>query len=177
MPSFIDLTGKKFSRLTVIEREKTQDKRTRWICRCECGTTKSILAYNIKHPDPARRIYSCGCYGTERRKQSLTTHGLSSGLEAQLFWGAKRRAKEKHLPFTLLITDIKIPKKCPFLGIPIIKVGKLQTANSPALDQIIPGGGYTPENAQVISNRANTMKHNASFEEFERMYVAWKAMM
>ena len=36
--SFEDLTGKRYGKLTVIERiYKTGNKRTSWRCKCDCG--------------------------------------------------------------------------------------------------------------------------------------------
>ncbi len=39
MPNFIDLTSKKFGRLTVlrVHTEKTVENKYRWVCQCECG--------------------------------------------------------------------------------------------------------------------------------------------
>ena len=38
-----DLTGMVYGRLTVLRRaEPTKDGRSRWLCRCECGTEKAI---------------------------------------------------------------------------------------------------------------------------------------
>ena len=40
MGKFIDLTGQKFGRLIVIERDNNTNKKrgTFWICKCDCGT-------------------------------------------------------------------------------------------------------------------------------------------
>ena len=37
MPKFIDLTGQKFGRLTVIDRAPNKNSRTAWNCLCDCG--------------------------------------------------------------------------------------------------------------------------------------------
>lgn len=55
-----DLTGMKFGQWTVIERDyskqyKTRDKR--WMCRCSCGTVKSVLGKYLKNG----KSTSCGC--------------------------------------------------------------------------------------------------------------------
>lgn len=62
MPKFIDLTGMKFGRLTVIERapENTKDGHPRWLCKCECGNTCVVDGKNLRRGDTK----SCGClYG------------------------------------------------------------------------------------------------------------------
>ena len=86
--------------------------------------------------------------------------------------GAKRRAKRKGIEFNLLTYKSlpKVPKYCPILGIPL-KVGKgAGTDNSPSLDRINNNKGYTIENIQIISRKANQMKSNATLKEIEKLY-------
>lgn len=52
MPKFIDLTGKKFGKWTVLELgEHTYtpkgQKRTMWTCRCECGRVKDVCSGSL----------------------------------------------------------------------------------------------------------------------------------
>ena len=62
MGKFIDLTGQKFNRLTVIERANDKDyKRPHWVCKCECGTIKIVYGGHLKNGS----IKSCGCYNSE----------------------------------------------------------------------------------------------------------------
>jgi hypothetical protein len=91
-----------------------------------------------------------------------------------MYHNAKVRAKSKGIPFNLELEDILLPLTCPLLGIDLVRgVGKY-TDNSPTLDRIIPCLGYIKGNVQVISMRANRIKDNSTFEEFERMYLSWK---
>ena len=174
MSKLIDLTGLRFGRLVVIKRGRTKNERTYWRCLCDCGTIKDCLSYNLKHSDPKRRIFSCGCWGRESRLRASTTHGKSKSPEMQMFWEAKKRARKRGMAFDIEWTDILIPDVCPFLDIPISVGQGKQTANSPALDRKDSSRGYVKGNIQVISNRANTMKHDATFNEFERMYLSWR---
>lgn len=72
-----DLTDQKFNRLTVIK--QTEDyvnpkgkRSARWLCKCECGSDKDVVAgsYALKH----NQIMSCGCLqrenGIKRGKDS-----------------------------------------------------------------------------------------------------------
>ncbi len=48
-----DLTGRRFGRLIVLERtdshvKKNGDKQTAFLCRCDCGNVRKVLAYNLK---------------------------------------------------------------------------------------------------------------------------------
>lgn len=76
MTKLLDLTGKQFGRWTVLYRDTTS-KTVRWICRCECGTVRSVLRHNLKHPDPSRRSLSCGCYQREKAREFHTKHNLA----------------------------------------------------------------------------------------------------
>ena len=89
---------------------------------------------------------------------------------------ARKRAIIKNLPFNLYTyKDVpKIPKKCPYLDIDLIvgKIGGLDT--SPSIDRINNSKGYIKSNVQIISRKANQIKNNATFEEFEMIYLHWK---
>lgn len=59
MAAFIDLTGSKFGRLTVIglDQDKSTKRRKYWLCACDCGVYCSKYGENIK----SRKTQSCGC--------------------------------------------------------------------------------------------------------------------
>lgn len=63
--SVIDLTGMKFDRLTVLNRDITKPsgagKPAYWNCQCECGNIKSIRMDKLKNGE----IRSCGCLSKE----------------------------------------------------------------------------------------------------------------
>lgn len=80
---------------------------------------------------------------------------------------AKKRAKAKGIPCTLTLADIVIPKRCPWLGVPL-SVGRGKPHRySPSLDELRYGGGYVQGNVVVISRRANTIKNDATLQELE----------
>ena len=56
--SLIDLTGQIFGKLTVVEKLPTEaDRRTRWLCRCECGNMCVVLSRALRKGQQK----SCGC--------------------------------------------------------------------------------------------------------------------
>jgi hypothetical protein len=87
-----------------------------------------------------------------------------------MYHEAKKRAKSKGLPFTIDKKDISIPELCPILNIPLIVGEGSASDNSPSLDKYIPALGYTKDNVNVISNKANVMKSNANTEEVLLLY-------
>ena len=93
----------------------------------------------------------------KRSKVKLKTYDL--------WFFAKLRAKKKGLEFDITIDDITIPKLCPILGITLIKDGIKQNDNSPSIDRINNLKGYTKDNIQVISWKANNIKGIGSLED------------
>lgn len=87
--------------------------------------------------------------------------------ELILLGQAKYRAKRKGIEFNLEVSDIKIPKFCPVLKIPLTEGGSNggPRGGSPSLDRINNLKGYIKGNVQVISHKANTMKHCANNKE------------
>lgn len=73
MGKFIDLTGKKFGRLTVIKRTSDNKRgKAQWICKCDCGkTTHPILGTSLTRG----HTQSCGCLRTEGLIERKTKHG------------------------------------------------------------------------------------------------------
>lgn len=58
MAKLIDLVGKKFGFLTVIERaENTKNGGSKWKCKCDCGNETVVSAGNLKNG----AVKSCGC--------------------------------------------------------------------------------------------------------------------
>lgn len=66
MPPLKDLTGQRFGRLIVVERDTSRNG-VYWLCRCDCGKTVSVRAYNLT----SSSTKSCGCLNNEliHRKQ------------------------------------------------------------------------------------------------------------
>lgn len=86
--SFIDLTGQKFGRWTVVaEAEKDPSiisRSKRWLCQCECGTRRVVSANSLM----SGRSLSCGCYHSEIMRDvgaTNATHGLSSSRLYAIF--------------------------------------------------------------------------------------------
>lgn len=62
MAAFIDLTGKRFGRLTVLSRGESDSRgKTRFNCLCDCGTPRLVYSTSLKNGDTV----SCGCYAKD----------------------------------------------------------------------------------------------------------------
>ncbi len=67
MGKIIDLTGKQFGRLMVLEKDLSQKHKanTFWICQCKCGNIKSIRSSSLLNGSSK----SCGCLARELLSQ------------------------------------------------------------------------------------------------------------
>ena len=74
----IDLTGQKFGRLLVLQRDfnKLRSQGVYWKCLCDCGNIISVIAHSLKEGN----TQSCGCL-----KQETTSELLALHLEGQRF--------------------------------------------------------------------------------------------
>lgn len=85
MGKFIDLTGQKFNRLTVISRKGTNKcGNVLWKCKCECGNeTVTEGTYLL-----TGHTKSCGCLLKDsakyRNKEKTTTHGLTYDRDGKI---------------------------------------------------------------------------------------------
>jgi len=86
----------------------------------------------------------------------------------------RERCKAKNIQYKLTVEDLKIPRYCPILGIEIKRGIKTFIASSPSLDRIDVSQGYVPENIRIISWRANKLKNNATYMEYEKIYFFYK---
>lgn len=73
-----DLIGKRFGRLTVIERAGSNEYgKARWLCQCDCGNYHYATTNTLK----TGRVASCGCLGKEQKSingKNNIAHGLSN---------------------------------------------------------------------------------------------------
>lgn len=92
--NFIDLTGRSFSRLTVIRRAKPkgEDKTVFWRCMCDCGTSAVVAGSKLK----SGHTRSCGCFQRERAIELNTTHGMAMTPEYNVWSLMKDRCLNKN---------------------------------------------------------------------------------
>ena len=90
--------------------------------------------------------------------------------EKILLLSAKNRSKKRGVECTINETDINIPKLCPVFKEPLEKEfrpsgKKGASPYAASLDRIDNTKGYIKGNIQVLSNKANSMKSNATPQE------------
>lgn len=164
MPILKDLTNRKFGNITAMwpagRAKKIGD--VVWLCACDCGDLKPVFARNLLH----------GC--TTGRRCKKCHPRIDATIEHTLWASAKQRAKESGRVFDLVVSDIVIPDMCPKLGISIFSSKGRFSPNSPSVDRKDSSKGYTKDNIQIISWRANRLKADGTKEEFEMLLRNWE---
>lgn len=84
---------------------------------------------------------------------------------------SKQRAKIKNRVHNITVDDIKsiypVDGKCPVFGFDLMFNESGFRENSPSIDRIDSDKGYTVDNIQIISWKANRIKAYATVEELE----------
>ena len=70
-----NMVGRKFSQLLIVEKDANGKGKSRWICRCDCGNTISVISYNLT----SGNTKSCGCF--KKSGVSHRTHGMRKSSE------------------------------------------------------------------------------------------------
>ena len=129
--------------------------------------------------DTHRECTKCGTMFEITSKMTLCKRCNSERVKSQtpewkMHQRAKQRCKASGRRFAIEVSDVVIPDYCPILGIAInVNSGKSGAyANSPSLDRIDNSRGYEPDNIQVISQKANAMKHCATNSELHK-FADW----
>ena len=67
MARYVDLTGQKFGRWTVlnITDKRTKNRSIIWHCKCQCGNEKDVDSYTLR----SGQSKSCGCLNKEKAAQ------------------------------------------------------------------------------------------------------------
>ena len=95
MPAFIDRTGRRYGRLSVIglSENRTNNGRKLWVCRCVCGNICEVRGSDLA----TSRITSCGCFRSESTRTRKTKHGKSKGNRLYQTWqNMKRRCNDEN---------------------------------------------------------------------------------
>jgi hypothetical protein len=67
----MDLSGKRFGKLIVLDEYKVKNKKTFWLCKCDCGNISWKWAGSLRNGDTT----SCGCLGKEQAIQRMKSYG------------------------------------------------------------------------------------------------------
>ena len=168
-----DLTGKKFNRLLVLKRIENRNHRTCWLCKCDCGNEKEVLAQNLKN----NGTQSCGCLHIETNKIKCEYSKLKEPGEAGLrILLARYKAGALRRKFEWKLTKEQFKemtsRNCYYCGLEPKQI--VNTYNSNHIGKYIYNGvdridnklGYTLNNSTTCCKMCNKAKMTLSSKEF-----------
>lgn len=97
MSRLIDLTGRRFGRLTVSHRapdgiQPSGQRSVRWLCECDCGNTAIVRAAHLRDG----HTKSCGCWNKDEATRNATTHGMDNTRLYRIYTYMKSRCYNKN---------------------------------------------------------------------------------
>jgi len=159
-----------------------------------CKEAKSLFEFTKNNASPDGLQYKCrSCdleYQKNRRiqnKDQILDYSRNYQKNKRknfefrlqmLLNASKQRSKKKSRENTLTLEDIKsiYPEDglCPIFGIKLVFGDAGFREKSPSIDRIDSTKGYTKDNIQIISWKANRIKTNSSIEELELILAYMK---
>ena len=88
----INIVGKRYGRLVVIEKADSLNGHTRWLCKCDCGKECIVHGISLKTGNTT----SCGCYKTENAKKLYSTVRQNNKRLYGVWNGIKQRCNNKN---------------------------------------------------------------------------------
>lgn len=89
MPIFIDLSGRKFGSLYVVNRATTSKRKVHWNCICDCGQRCVVRGCSLV----SGHTVSCGCVGALRLSEHRLVHGQSNTRTYRIWVGMHGRCR------------------------------------------------------------------------------------
>ena len=164
----LNLVGRKFTRLTVLEFFGVQEdghRESLWTCRCDCGNLWRTTGYSLT----SGNTKSCGCYHKIRTRQLFTTP-IEDLTISRVLCDYRKSARVKGNTFDLSKEHIAklINQECYYCGTP--PGNKLKQHNRmityQGIDRKDNTKGYTPDNVVPCCIVCNKMKKALSHDEF-----------
>jgi len=164
----LDLVGRRFTRLVVLQDVGNHPStgESLWECKCDCGKITKVTGYCLT----SGNTKSCGCYHKIRTRQLFSKSDSVIRIN-RVFLDYQRRAKEKNLNFVLSKEQFKslIDSDCYYCGAKPSNSFVQHNKSLPVyqgIDRMDNTKGYTPDNVVPCCIVCNKMKKALSHDEF-----------
>jgi hypothetical protein len=162
-----DLTGQRFGRLTVVGLDSIRNKKSYWLCKCECGNECLVRSDLLQ----CNNTLSCGCYVKDRSLLPLPEYTEEVALKKakSILKGIKQRCynsnstkysiyggrgiivcdrwKDKQTGLASFLADMGVPP-----------------SHKHQLDRIDNDGSYEPGNCRWVTNQQNNRNKQSDFD-------------
>ncbi len=154
----IDITNKKFGRLTAINKtnERSSDGGVIWKFRCECGK----ITFHVGNRVSRGQIISCGC----ARKSKNAQKSLIKSKYTDYKYSAKLRKINFNLSFEQF--EMLSMKDCNYCGQSPQKCDRKFKGIFNGIDRIDNTRGYFVENTVACCKQCNLAKNDQNLKDF-----------
>lgn len=160
MGNFIDLTGQKFGRLTVIEKNGHKGEKIAWLCKCDCGNYVTVTGTGLK----SGNTKSCGCLKKEIVSKIKTKHGDANTRLYQAWQNMKNRVNNPNQTEYKNYGGRGIKICAEWYSYENFRDWSLSNGydDTLTLDRINVNGNYSPENCRWVGKivQANNKTNN-----------------
>ena len=169
----VDLTGKRFGRLLVGQRQR-ENTTTYYLCKCDCGNEQWVSHSSLI----SKQSQSCGCLQKDKLVER-SSKNLPEVIASRLWSYYKRNAQMRDIPFHLTKEDFfrLIYQPCLYcrrIGIKTEtrwkrrkETNEEKTLLHNGIDRFDNRYGYTQTNSVSCCQKCNTGKGNMPFDEFK----------
>lgn len=168
---FIDKTGMKYGRLTVLSlKNKTPAK---WLCKCDCGNETIIYGSHLIE----NGTKSCGCLNKELTSKRVKTHGLTKSKTYQTWRSMKGRCLNPNYNGYKRYGGAGIKVCDSWMDFNNFLLDMGERPKNSTLDRIDNSGDYEPKNCrwatpkQQASNRNKTL--NITYNGITKSAKEW----
>jgi hypothetical protein len=185
MRNFVDWTGRRVGKLTVIHRVEDFRKPglrkngyrhariTQWLCLCDCGNERTVRSDMLRKESVA----SCGCYRRQKKPTYRRKEGLPPGRAARNFVYKQYRLSARTRGLAWELTDEEFDdltgRNCRYCGCPPSRVKDHGSYNGTftynGIDRKDNSLGYVIGNVVPCCTICNRAKRDMPYEDF----IAW----
>ena len=159
----VNLTGKRFGRLVVLEKTKAHNKSSSfWKCLCDCGNITESSGQHLQNG----HTKSCGCYRKELGFTLNKTHGMSKQNKTYKTWKLMR--SRCNTPTDMHYKwyggrGIKVSKEWDNFLVFLQDMG--ERPDGKTLDRINPDGDYCKSNCRWATPKEQARTNRGCFKK------------
>lgn len=168
MSQKINLLGRRFGRLVVVEEQPSINRRTYWKCKCDCGNYHVAQKSNLFYG----HVKSCGCKKIENDTKNKKPNNYSQFRQLWIIY--RMNARKRNLDFLITTEELSaiVVQKCFYCGSEPKNI--FRATIEKAKEKLIYNGidryensiGYVKSNLVPCCEICNRMKLTLSAKEF-----------